>query len=383
VQPDGAIVTAGANTFDFVLTRHDRTGTPDGSFGGGDGIVTTSFGGVFDQDAALDVALDSENRIIVVGKAEVGTGTNFTDFAVARLLPDGQPDDTFGGDGTVTTDFGVDSDGDGVAESGADVANAVAVQPDGKILLAGNAAVSRGVGLGFENDFAVARYTTDGTLDTDIGSDTDLGHAVALQPDGRILVGGEIEFGDDFALVRYQPDGRSLDTSFGGGIVVSDFGGSEAIKGLSIQPDGRIVAAGRSTAHGTTFDFAPTRYEPGGSLDTGFGGFFSDHLVTTDVSGGLPNGDDFGEDVAVQGDGHIVVVGRSTSDTILDFALTRYTTDGTLDASFGTNGILTSDFHGRGEFGQDVAIQPDGKLVAAGDTLNGNTSEFALLRVLP
>ena len=109
----------------------------------------------------------------------------------------------------------------------------------------------------------------------------------------------------------------------------------------------------------------------------------SDHLVTTDVSGDIPFGHDFGEDVALQADGRIVVVGRNTSDTILDFALTRYTSDGTLDESFGTAGIFTTDFHGKGEFGQDVAVQLDGKVVAAGHTVNGFASESALLRMLP
>ena len=274
----------------------------------------------------------------------------------------------------MTTDFGVDISGDGVPESGADVANAVAIQPDGKIVVAGHAHTPRGIGLGFENDFAVARFRDDGTLDTDfgdqgkvttdLGSDTDLGQDVAVQPDGRIVLAGEVEFGDDFALVRYEPDGRSLDPSFAGGVVVTDFGGSEGIRGIAIQADGRILAAGDSSAHGDTTDFAVTRYEANGTLDQGFGGLFSDHLVTTDVSGDIPFGHDFAEDVAVQPDGKTVLVGRDTSDTFADFALTRYTSDGTLDASFAEEGILTVDFHGSGDIGKDVAIQPDGKLVA-------------------
>ena len=104
--------------------------------------------------------------------------------------------------------------------------------------------------------------------------------------------------------------------------------------------------------------------------------------MTTDVSGESTS-DDFAEDVAVQADGRIVLVGRNTSDTFGDFTLTRYTSDGTLDGSFGTAGILTADFHGSGELGQDVAIQPDGRIVAAGETVNGFTDEFALLRILP
>jgi uncharacterized delta-60 repeat protein len=85
----------------------------------------------------------------------------------------------------------------------------------------------------------------------------------------------------------------------------------------------------------------------------------------------------------VQPDGRIVVVGRDTSSTILDMAVVRYRGDGTLDAGFGAGGIITADFHGRGEFGQDVALQPDGKIVAAGYTANGLDTEFALMRIDP
>jgi uncharacterized delta-60 repeat protein len=390
IQADGAIVTAGTRTGNFQVARHLANGDPDGGFGGGTGVVTTSFNGT---DEGLDVAIDSDDRIVVVGSAAINVGTNFTDFGVVRYLPDGTPDPDFGVGGKVTTDFGVDISGDGLPESGADVANAVAIQPDGKIVVAGHAHVPRGVGLGFQNDFAVARYLADGTPDPDFGvggkvtttlsSETDLGQDVVVQPDGRIVVGGDTNNGDDFALVRYEPDGRSLDGSFDGGIVVSDFGGGESIKGLALQPDGRIVAAGSSTAHGDTFDFAVTRYEANGTLDPVFGGALSDHLVTTDTSGDIAFGHDFAADVTLQADGRIVLVGRNTSDTFSDFTLTRYATDGTLDEAFGTDGILSTDFHGSGEFGADVAVQPDGKIVAAGQTTNGFTSEFALLRILP
>jgi uncharacterized delta-60 repeat protein len=390
IQPDGAIVTAGTRTGNFQVARHLANGLPDGSFGGGAGVVTTSFGG---SDEGLDVAIDSENRIVVVGRAAIDIGTNFTDFGVVRYLPDGTPDPDFGVGGKVTTDFGFDISGDGVPESGADVANAVAIQPDGKIVVAGHAAVPRGIGLGFQNDFAVARYLADGTPDPDFGvggkatttisSESDLGQDVVVQPDGRIVVGGDTNNGDDFALVRYEPDGRSLDGGFAGGIVVSDFGGGESIKGLALQADGRIVAAGSSTAHSDTSDFAVTRYEANGSLDPVFGGALSDHLVTTDTSGDIDVGHDFAADVTLQADGRIVLVGRNTSDTLGDFTLTRYTTDGTLDATFGTDGILSTDFHGKGESGADVAVQPDGRIVAAGQTVNGFTTELALLRVLP
>jgi uncharacterized delta-60 repeat protein len=101
--------------------------------------------------------------------------------------------------------------------------------------------------------------------------------------------------------------------------------------------------------------------------------------VTTDVAGGH----DFGEDVVLQPDGKIVVVGRNTSATVTDLALARYSRDGSLDTSFGSDGILTTDFHGGGDFGQDIALQTDGKLVAAGHAANSTGTDVVLVRVLP
>ena len=118
------------------------------------------------------------------------------------------------------------------------------------------------------------------------------------------------------------------------------------------------------------------RYTDKGDLDSAFG----DHgFVTTDVLGG----DDFAENLLVDSHGRIVVVGRASSSTILDMALVRYTPDGTPDASFDGDGKLTADFHGRGEFGQDVALDSAGRIVAAGYTANGGDTDFALMRANP
>ena len=118
------------------------------------------------------------------------------------------------------------------------------------------------------------------------------------------------------------------------------------------------------------------RYTAAGALDTGFG----DHgAVRTDVGGG----DDFAENLLVDSHGRFVLVGRATSATILDMALVRYGPDGTPDASFDGDGIVTADFHGRGEFGQDVALDSGGRIVAAGYAANGADTDFALLRANP
>ena len=241
----------------------------------------------------------------------------------------------------------------------------VAIQSDGKIVAAGDS----------NFDFAVVRYNTDGSLDTSfgaggkvttaLGSSFDYGYSLALQPDGKIVVCGQI--GGDFGLVRYNTDG-SLDTSFDGdGKVITALGPAEdSGQSVAIQPDGKIVAAGRSS-NGINFDFAVVRYNPDGSLDTSFNG---DGKVTTAVG---PS-DDHAWGVALQSDGKIVVCGETRGN----FALVRYNADGSLDTSFGEDGKTTTDIGSTNDLGLAVAIQSDGKIVVAGKGGGG----FAVARYI-
>ena len=172
----------------------------------------------------------------------------------------------------------------------------------------------------------MARYLPNGDLDPGFGGgdgkvtsdldvadrDTDLGNAIALQPDGGIVVAGERRLGGGFALVRNDSAG-DFDASFG--IVISPFAGS--INGVALRLDGRIVAGGDSFSGATDSNFAVARYESDGDLDPNFG------LVTTDVSGGRQFGHDFGEDLAIQPDGKIVAVGHTRSGFTDEFALVR------------------------------------------------------------
>ena len=366
LQPDGKILIAGSANGDFALARHNADGTLDTSFGSG-GSVTTNLGGI---DEGFDLALQPDGKIVMVGRS--GGLTGF-DFGVVRYDADGSLDTAFGTGGVVRTDFA----------GGADYAHGVAIQADGKIVVAGQA------GLANDNDFALARYDGDGTLDATFGSGgtvttnvagvTDLGNAVALQPDGKIVVVGAVDpshtFDYHFGLARYATDG-SLDTSFGqGGTIVGDLGSAA---GVVVQPDGKIIAAGNGFDSGplVTFDFVLARYDADGSRDATFG---DDGRVTTDLSADQ----DFGEGVALQSDGKIVVVGQRTTSTVYDLAIARYDTDGSLDTSFGTGGSLSTDFNGSGDLGKDVAIQPDGKIVVGGYAANGLVTEAVLVRVDP
>ena len=287
----------------------------------------------------------------------------------------GDLDTTFDTDGKVTTDFG----------GGGDVGYALAIQSDGKIVVAGYSNAG-----GTQQDFALARYNANGSLDTatpfgvggkvttDFPGGNDFGQSVAIQSDGKIVVAGfsNANGNQDFALARYNTNG-GLDTSFGTagtGRVLTGFGGGSSDFGQSvaIQSDGKIVVAGFSNANGGN-DFALARYHglsttgAPGTLDTTFG---TGGMVTTDFGG-----NDHGNSVAIQSDGKIVVAGGSGSGGAGSFALARYHglsttgTPGTLDTSFGTLGKVTTGFSGG--YGNSVAIQSDGKIVVVGSVVAG------------
>lgn len=351
-----------------VLPLHAAVEDLDASFGAG-GKVTTDFFGL--DDEARAIVIQPDGKIIAVGGAAViNTPNTISRFGLARYNSDGSLDPTFGVGGKVTTDFfGIAAD-----------AYAAAIQPDGKIVVAGVTTVNN------SSDFALARYNADGSLDASFGSGgkvtTDFlgnfeqAYAVAVQPDGKIVAAGfsVIETGRnwDFALARYNANG-SLDTSFGsGGKVTTNFisgineNSYDQAFGIALQANGKIVAAGRSSG-GMGSSFALARYNSNGTLDTSFG---STGKVTTNLGGGAYA-------VAIQVDGKIVAAGVASDS---DFALARYNTDGSLDASFGSGGKVTTDFFGGFDQAQAIAIQSDGKIIAAGVDVIGNSNDFALAR---
>jgi len=382
LQPDGKIVVAGSGSLGrTAVMRFTATGAVDIAFGSR-GQVHDEMGGPVGN--ALSVAVQADGRILVAGFVNWDGGVN-ANFALARYDTDGSPDVEFGSKGYVTTDFAADQD----------IAFAMALQPDGRIVVAGQA-----LSWGKSQDFALARYLPDGTLDTGFGaggktvtnlhSGADSARAIALLPDGRILVAGtswQKSSGYDFAVLRYRADGR-LDTGFGtGGSVTIDFEGLEDIAhAIAVQPDGRIVVAGHtltiSNISGEREDFALVRLDADGSLDSTFG---RGGRLTTDFEGRL----DLAHALVLQPDGQIVVAGQSVrkrAPTKIDFALARYSVDGRLDHRFGDGGKVMTDIEGLA--GLDaisaLVLQPDGRLLAVGRTVSTEgTHHFALARYLP
>jgi uncharacterized delta-60 repeat protein len=311
LQSDGKIVVAGwsfnGTNDDFAVVRYNTDGSLDTTFDT-DGKVTTAVG--LGDDAAYSVALQSDGKIVAAGYSF--NGSNF-DFAVVRYNTDGSLDTTFDTDGKVTTAVGLSDD----------VAYSVVLQSDGKIVAAGYS------DNGSNYDFAVVRYNTNGSLDTTfdtdgkvttaIGSGTEAAYSVVLQSDGKIVAAGYSRIGsnDDFAVVRYNTDG-SLDTTFDtdGKVTTAIGSGTELARSVVLQSDGKIVAAGYSD-NGSNNDFAVVRYNTDGSLDTTFD---TDGKVTTAV--GLSN--DVAWSVVLQSDGKIVAAGYSDNGSNFDFAVVRY-----------------------------------------------------------
>src|SRR5215468_84181 len=385
VQANGQILTAGVaglnGVANLALARHNSDGTLDTTFGTG-GIVTTAFDFPGNFDRVFTVIRQPDGKFVAVGSTVVNL---FANFALARFNADGTLDASFGTGGIVTTGFGVSAE-----------ATSAVVQADGKIVAAGYANLDGG------ESFALARYNSNGTLDTTFGTGGKVGTAfasgpisysqafsVAVQPDGRIVAAGYTEIGAclfngleqpcfDFALARYNSNG-TLDASFGsGGRVTTDFAGpNDQAESVAVQPDGRIVvagAAGRFT--NTGFDFALARYNTNGTLDTTFG---TSGKVTTDFAGA----DDVPSEpsaVALQSDGKIVVVGQTLVGGVYDFALARFTGNGTLDTSFGASGKVTTDFAGGNDLPFSIAVQPDGNIVVAGGATLNARADFALAR---
>jgi uncharacterized delta-60 repeat protein len=378
VQPDGKLLVAGsanAQNEDFGLARYGPTGALDPSFGVF-GKVTTDLGSSSERINAL--ALQADGKIVAAGSSFRGVATQ-DDFALARYNSDGSLDATFGSAGIVFLNF--------FGGAGSDQALSVAIQPDGKIVAAGYATGTQG------RDFAIARYNSDGSPDSTFnfigriatgfpGAVNDEAHSIAVQSDGKLVAAGlTTPAGDEnFALVRYNPD-ATLDTTFGvGGLVSTDIGvaTTERGSGAAIQSDGKIIVAGQTFPGSAGLDFALVRYNPDGSLDPTFG---SSGKVTTDFFGDL----DSANALALQSDGKIVVAGRAQRTPDLsstEFALARYNTDGSLDSTFGISGRVATDFFGNDDQAWALAIQPNGKIVAAGHAANSGIfdRDFSLAR---
>ncbi|MFL5830795.1 MAG: hypothetical protein ACJ76X_12835 [Solirubrobacteraceae bacterium] len=351
VQGDGKIVTAGQAEVngenEIVATRMTPSGALDPSFGSA-GIVTVRINGGAGVDSGAGLALQADGKIVIAGSGRNGTYGPLT-FVAVRLTTSGSLDQSFGHGGVSNVAIGSTS-----------IANAVVIQPDGKIVLAGTA-------LEAHNEFAAARLNPDGSLDHGFGTSgtttfpnyTGGAWGLGLQRDGKLVLAGQTDYpssqvsgAQQFMAVRLNGNG-STDTSFGGGGVVTvPIGGTALGYGVAVQTDGKLVLAG--PAFTTTGVNAAVRLTSSGALDPTYG------------SGGIATVPDWNGANGIILDSAGRVLLPSVGASVL-----RLNTNGSADTSFGTAGNVMAKL-GTNDAANGAALQADGKIVLAGGaTING------------
>ncbi len=367
IQPDGKILTVGViiDTVDlFGVIRYMPDGQRDTSFGN-DGLLALPdrpFGAT-----AWCIALQDDGKIVVVGGYNFKPPAPQPDMLIARYLPSGVLDLSFGTNGIVTWD----------AFGDLEVANCLIIQRDGKILVSGYT-IETTVGL-----YAfLVRFTADGDLDesfgasgaifTDNGCDTFEATGMAELEDGRIFVCANCKDGQpsltSIHLMRFLPDG-TYDTSFGNaGRITYDFDTQIASWRLEAQPDGKFVIA--TTVIDNTLRFAVSRFLPDGSADPAFG---EDGISIIDIGPHIAYVGTL--DVAIQPDEKIIAVGtaHNTDESISsELVIARLLPNGALDYAFGDSGLVKSNFiPGMRDKPTAVVLQPDHKIVVTGYIFDG------------
>jgi uncharacterized delta-60 repeat protein len=406
VQPDGEVVVVRRSGDRFALARYGTDGALDPTFGNGGTVVAD----VGDSRRAAAAAIAPGGKIVVAGS--VGRAGARPGIAVARYNADGSLDASFG-------------DGRVVRSGICCTANAVAVDPEGAIVVAGQ----------IDGGFGVVRLAPDGSLDRSFGTNgvvaTGFGgpsgggraDAVAAVPGGGVVAAGATSHGD-FALARYNAEG-SLDSSFGtGGRVTTNLGGDARANSVLVRRGGGLVLAGSAST-----SLALAAYDPDGLPDRSFGdgGEVVDALlpgalaaapavgggievITSDLrvarygfdgsrdaafgaGGAVTLGSDLSSEspadaeassIIVEPDRSVLVAGSAATAGHRDFALARYRADGSLDPAFGANGRVTTDPGGpRGGGALAAARQRDGRIVLAGYSGDGAGRRPTLVRYLP
>jgi uncharacterized delta-60 repeat protein len=375
LQPDGKVVVAGycfgVTHYGFCALRYRANGTLDTSWGGaGTGKVITPIGA--NDSLAVAMAAQPDGKTLLAGYCYDGT---IYQFCALRYLANGTLDSSWGsaGTGIVTTSLGSASN---------DFAHAMALQPDGKVLLAGRCS-----NIGNDN-FCALRYRSNGTLDTSwngtgkvitsITGNDDTVNAMALQSDGKVVLAGECfnsVNNKNFCALRYLVDG-TLDTSWNGTgkVITSISSNDDEATTVVIQPDGKVLLAG--TCHnGANEDFCSLRYHPDGTLDTDWGIGGSGKVVT---AMGVDN--DYITSAVLQPDGKLLLAGYCDGFLNRDFCTVRYNNNGTLDTSWGNVAKVITSVVSTTDQAYAVALQPDGKVLLAGSCTNGLSHDFCAIR---
>ncbi len=382
LQTDGKIIVGGSSfrsTGGLFLIRYSTEGSIDSSFGENGEVFTDISNDYYAAEGIWSLALQSDGKIVAAGR--IGGGN--VNIVLVRYLPEGSIDSSFGANGIVITDIRY-----------YDYLNDMALQPDDKIVVTG---ITKSNENDIETSFTL-RYNPEGSLDESFGEQgkvitvyaepTEI-NAIAVQPDGKIVIGGNniLAPSSKVLLVRYLSDG-SLDRSFGeNGIATAGFqniADYPILEDIALQQDGKIVTGGSSgVLNSFKRNMTLFRFESNGAVDNSFG---NKGIVITDFDESNSDVSSEAKAVLIQPDGKIVATGNYEdypSFTYI-FALARYTSIGSLDSAFGNNGLQTTAFMGGTAAAEDAALQSNGKIVLVGNVYTAATSslQIALARYI-
>lgn len=370
LQPDGKILVAGEShsgaSIDAAVVRYNADGTLDASFGTGGKVTYVASLNYYETLKA--VFTGSDGKITAVGYY---FSPSFTfEIFLLRLNSDGSLDATFGTNGFLTVSI----------STGSDQANAALIQPDDKIVITGNYDNNGNI------DAFVLRLNYDGTVDATFGggdgvvslaagSGSDYSNAIALQADGKIVIAGKTfsSSNSDFLVARLLSDGTPDNTFSSDGIATMNINGNDSGFAVAVQSDGAIVVCGEAF-DGSSFNVGVARFTAAGAADNTFSG---DGKLSTAVGGSY----DGGYAVGIHENGKIIVGGLYAASTSDDMMLIRYLSNGSLDASFGSNGIAKFNL-GFNEAIYALHIKATGRVLVAGKATNGSNADFMVAQVL-
>lgn len=370
VQPDGKIIVAGeageSSTYKVAIARYNTDGTLDSSFGNS-GTLLVQVGSA--RSYARNIALQPDGKIVIGAYTYDDIAS---DFAVVRLKADGMPDNSFGNNGVTIADNGSH-----------EIVDAMTVLNDGKILLAGNN-YDNFLAARFNTDGSLdTSFGTNGWITTEFDSSYSQVKDATSQDDGKILLSG---FGSDIstgrykiAAARFNTDG-SIDTTFGtSGQVYFNIGDNDDYAAaIAVQTNGKIVIGGYTvvSTNPSKYDFAAVRLNTNGTFDDNYG---NNGIAITSV---IEDGRNYAEQMLIQPDDKIVLMGfAGVGSNDDDMAMVRFDTYGNVDTTFGTDGKVITDINGRFDYGKAIALQPDNKIILAGYSYTaGGIAEVVVAR---